>query len=221
MDSNKVLVEKIKKIGPWFHNIEVRQDVFTRVIAPTSGPQPVNHPSIGWMTLEPHLPTSMAGMYVLDVGSADGFYSVEFAKRGANVLAVDAAPKMIARVKFLAEEMGLPISVQVCTGEEMQSNDKFDILFNLGLLYHSRHPFLLLENLAKTFHKQMYLETIVADGDEPFLFLKPPQENVHYVPKWIPTKSCVIEMLKYLGYSSIEPLDYSAKSRFYLKAEKI
>ncbi len=213
------LIKKIKKLGPWFHNVEVEDGVFTRQINPSPGPQPINHPAQRWACLEPHLPSSMNGLNVLDVGSADGFFSVEFAKRGATVLAVDSWKEMIDRVDFLADVMELPISTSVCEAEEIKCDDHFDIIFNLGLLYHSRSPLLLLENLKGISHNVMYLETAVTSGDEPFLYFKPPQEGVHYIPKWFPTRSCVIEMMRFVGYQEFEVLEYSAKDRFFIRAE--
>ena len=116
--------------------------------------------------------------------------------------------------------MKLPISTLVCDAETMKLKGHFDIVFNLGLLYHSRHPLLLLENLQTISHDVMYLETTITDGDEPFLYFKPLAEGVHHILKWFPTRSCVIEMLKFVGYSKFDVFEYSTPSRFFLKAEK-
>ena len=220
MSAKEELIEKIKQIGPWFHNVQVADGIFTREINPSSGPQPINHPLDRWQALEPHLPESMEGLNVLDVGSADGFFSVEFAKRGANVLATDFWKQMVDRVDFLADVMKLPISTKVCSAEDMELEGDFDMIFNLGLLYHSRHPFLLLENLQKVSHQVMFLETTITDGEDPFLYFKPPQEGVHHIPKWFPTKQCVIDMLKFVGYSKIDVFDYDTPERLLLRAEK-
>lgn len=220
MSKKENVTNKIKLLGPWFHNVEVMDGLFTREINPSTGPQPTAHPLSRWIALEPHIPQSMDGLKVLDVGSADGFFSVEFAKRGAQVLATDYSKEMINRIDFLAKAMDLPISTEVCSAENMKLTKEFDIIFNLGLLYHSRHPLLLLENLQSIPHRTMYLETVITDGDDAFLYLKPPQEGVHYIPKWFPTKSCVIEMLKFAGYSDIEIFEYTTPNRLFLKAEK-
>jgi tRNA (mo5U34)-methyltransferase len=220
MSTKEELINKIKILGPWFHNVQVMDDVFTRVINPSPGPQPLTHPFQRWQALEPHLPESMVGLNVLDVGSADGFFSVEFAKRGANVLATDFWKQMIDRIDFLADVMDLPISTLVSSAEDMKLDEDFDMIFNLGLLYHSKHPLLLLENLYTISHQVMYLETTITKGDEPLLYFKPPQEAVHHIPKWFPTRSCVIDMLKFVGYSKIEIFEYATPDRILLRAEK-
>ena len=38
------------------------------------------------------------------------------------------------------------------------------------------------------------------------LQLKPPQEGVHNVPKWLPTVPCLEAMLRFVGYENLEPL---------------
>lgn len=148
------------------------------------------------------------------------FFQSSLLREVLAVLATDSAKKMIDRVEFLANVMSLPISTLVCSAEDMRLKKHFDIIFNLGLLYHSRHPLLLLENLQSIPHPLMYLETTVTNGDEPFLYFKPPQEGVHHIPKWFPTRNCVIEMLKFLGYSKIEIFEYATPDRFFFKAEK-
>ncbi len=212
--------ESVKNIGPWFHNVEVEKGIFTREISPMKGPQPISHPASRWEALMPHIPTNMLNLNVLDIGSADGFFSVEFAKRGAAVLAVDSWKAMIDRVDFLSDTMRLDISTQVMDGEHFKTDKSFDIIFNLGLLYHSHHPLLLLENLSKIECNTMYLETTIIKGDKPYMYFKPPQKGVHHIPKWFPTKQCVKEMLHFVGYKKIEEFDYKTPDRIFLKAEK-
>ena len=66
------LVEQVRRLGPWFHNIEVAPGIFTKEIAPTPGPQPLNHPEPRWEKVKSALPEDMTGMSVLDAGCSDG-----------------------------------------------------------------------------------------------------------------------------------------------------
>ena len=124
MSNKEKLIDQINKLGPWFHDVEVAEGIRTREINPSPGPQPVHHPIQRWEALEPHIPLSLKGLSVLDVGSADGFFAVEFAKRGAKVLATDFSRQMIDRIQFLSKAMNLPISTLVCTAEDMKLEKK-------------------------------------------------------------------------------------------------
>lgn len=219
-ENRHLLEQSIDELGPWFHNISVIEDVETRVINPAPGPQSLNHPASRWEALEPHLPKNMANMNVLDVGSADGFFTLEFAKRGASVVANDSWSKMTDRIDFLAKLLGLEVKTVVGAAEEIVIPGEYDYIFNLGLLYHSRHPLLLLENLAKISCDSMYLETTVSESAGSHMLFKPPQEGVHHIPKWFPTRQCVLDMLSFVGYQNIEVFDYHVPGRMMLLARK-
>lgn len=220
MNITDEIVAEVETLGPWFHNIEVIKGVETRKISPAPGPQPVSHPLGRWEALKPHLPEDMSNTKVLDVGSADGFFSIEFAKRGATVVANDSWSKMTDRIDFLAKAMGLPISTIVASAESVVIEGKYDYVFNLGLLYHSRHPLLLLENMAKIDCDTMYLETTISKSAGSHMHFKPPQEGVHHIPKWFPTQQCVLDMLSFVGYQNFEIFEYPVESRLMLKATK-
>ena len=106
MDSTQ-LTERVKALGPWFHQIEVAPGIRTRDIAPSVGPQPVDHPRSRWEVVGPHLPADLQGARVLDIGCADGFFTLELARRGATVVAQDAARGMINRLEWAARVQGL------------------------------------------------------------------------------------------------------------------
>lgn len=201
------LERQIVALGPWFHQIEVAPGVRTRDIAPSPGPQPVNHPMSRWEVFKDVIPADLTGARVLDIGSADGFFAIELAKRGAHVVAQDAFGKMVARLQWAAEAMGLSdrITGRVGTVDAVGPQERYDFVLFLGLLYHLKHPLLDLERLSKV-SDTMYLESAIDPGDQPYLYLKPPQPGVHAVPKWFPTSSCIEEMLKYVGFTTIEKL---------------
>ncbi len=206
--------EQIVNVGPWFHNIEITPGVYTRQIAPSPGPQPNNHPLARWQVFENEFPRDLSGARVLDIGCADGFFSIELAKRGARVVAQDAARKMIDRLNFAASKMGYSSLIDARVGgvEDLDVTEKFDFVVFLGLLYHLKHPFLGLEKISKLSDK-VYLESAVDLGAEPYMYLKPPQEGVHYIPKWFPTKSCIVQMLKFVDFTNIQELDDPTRGR--------
>ena len=102
------------------------------------------------------LPSDLTGRHVLDVGAWDGYFSFEAEKRGAaRVLAVDASwvgpgggPY---KRGFNLARMALGSKVEDRDGDVLglsaQDVGKFDLVLMLGVLYHTRHPLLVLERV--------------------------------------------------------------------------
>lgn len=212
--------DKIKELGPWFHQIEVEPGVWTRDIAPSPGPQPVNHPHDRWKIISQTLPEDMSGMSVLDAGCAEGYFAIEMAKRGAHVRAIDSSKKMIQRLDWVIQALELnSLNTYVMPIETLSPVDVYDMIFFIGTLYHLKSPLQGLEILAPL-ADTLYIETAVAEGEEPYLWFKPPQPGVHQIPKWFPTWSCVEQMLEYVGFQNIERLADPAKNRIIAIAKK-
>lgn len=93
-------VQRIVELGPWFHQIELGSGIRTRDISPAPGPQPQDHSIARWEAVQNWIPTDLAGKRILDIGCADGFFSVELARRGATeIVAVDPWRKALEREK--------------------------------------------------------------------------------------------------------------------------
>ena len=213
----KELIQKVIETGPWFHSIDVGENVRTREVAPLPGPQPDDHPRKRWADLAGAIPSDLSGKRVLDIGCADGFYALEFARRNAiEVVAVDPWVKHINRIKWLMNHFGIHnITPLVGNIEDMtvEKFGKFDSVFMLGLLYHLKDPLTGLEAVAKL-TDELYLESVtVFDDDNSYLYLKPPQEGVHVVPKWIPTTRCIRDMLILVGFDCVTEITPPYHSR--------
>lgn len=204
------VVREITRIGPWFHSIEIREDIKTREIAPLPGPQPVDHPRERWIDLAGAVPADLSGKRVLDIGSADGFYTLEFARRGATeVVAIDPWKKHIGRIKWLKNYFDLqnitPVEGRI-EDLTIEAYGRFDLVFMLGLLYHLKDPLRGLEAVSQL-SGVLYLESIsIFDEENSYLYLKPPQEGVHAIPKWIPTTRCIRDMLEMVGFSNVREI---------------
>lgn len=212
------LIDKVIDIGPWFHSIEVGEGVRTREVAPLPGPQPDDHPRRRWADLTDAVPADLTGKRILDIGCADGFFTLELARRGASeVVSVDPWKKHINRVEWLRDLFGLHnITPMVGSLERMTAKEgsaAFDFVFMLGLLYHLKDPLTGLEAASKL-TDVLYLESIaIFDEENPHLHLKPPQEGVHSVSKWIPTTRCIKDMLREVGFDSVEEITPPYHSR--------
>lgn len=204
---DSALRERVAALGPWFHNIQLSPAVATRQIAPSPGPQPADHPLRRWRVYEDVLPADMTGMRVLDLGCADGFFAIEMARRGADVLAQDFWGAMIARLRFAAQACGVAGRVWTRVGDvtAIRPGERYDAILCLGLLYHLRHPFHDLEIIARA-SDLLWLETTLHPGEESFIHFKPPAAGVHHIRKWFPTRACVRDMLEECGFTTIEDI---------------
>ena len=74
---------------------------------------------------------------ILEIGAATGVYSVELAKKGYNVMAVDLVPENIAVLKEKSKGLNNIVSM---VGDAMDlsafNDNEFDVVLNLGPMYH-------------------------------------------------------------------------------------
>jgi tRNA (mo5U34)-methyltransferase len=109
------------------------------------------------------IPADLTGKTVLDIGAWDGYFSFEFERRGAKrVLAMDAWNGrglecfLLAREHFGSKVEHLRLDAHDIDGAKMGT---FDLVFCAGLLYHLRHPLLVLQKIRSVTAGQLILET--------------------------------------------------------------
>ncbi len=81
----------------------------------------------------------LEGKRVLDVGCGVGRETVELARRGARVVAVDLSPTLIDSARRRATEAGVidRVEFRVCAAEDLAaSEDRFDVVLGNGVLHH-------------------------------------------------------------------------------------
>ncbi len=92
---------------------------------------------ITWRFLDPYLPASG---HILDIGAGTGRYSLQLARRGYRVLAVDLAPHLVARARQRASQEGLGDRVEFRVGDARHlpnvAEATFDVALLMGPLYH-------------------------------------------------------------------------------------
>ena len=92
---------------------------------------------ITWLYLETYLPSQG---HILEVGAATGQYTLELARRGYSVLAVDLAPTLVAIASERAAEEGLNDSIEFQVGDARFLSgipeESFDAALVMGPLYH-------------------------------------------------------------------------------------
>jgi len=155
---------QIEALAPWFHNLHL-----------PSGEQTLpNHflggdfPNFKWQQIRRFVPADLHGWRVLDVGCNAGFYSFELARRGASVLGIDVDPHYLAQARWALGEMGLEGRVefrQMEVYDLARSDERFDLVWFMGVFYHLRYPLLALDLLAERTRRLMMFQTLTMPGE--------------------------------------------------------
>lgn len=76
------------------------------------------------------------GKSVLEIGCGSGIDAVEFARHGADVVAIDITDNAVALTKELAKEAHQDIVVIKAEIEQISTVEKFDCIYSYGVLHH-------------------------------------------------------------------------------------
>jgi len=177
------LMNKIK----WMHEIELEPGVLT--------PSIWKHNIKERSTSIYGMPTDLTNKTVLDVGCWDGGFAFEAEKRGGDVTAIDIYQNQnIARQEafnFAHRILNSKVKFEYKNVYELNGDDKYDIVFFYGVLYHIDNIFDAMEKLAKSTKEMLIIETALTH-DKEILFNKIPicewgfnSSNDHY-NRWFP-----------------------------------
>ena len=151
--------------GPWFHNLHLPDGTQT---APNH--QLGDFPAFKWEQLGPCLPEDLTGWRALDIGCNAGFYSIELARRGADVTAIDVDERYLEQARWAVRQYDLEGSVTV---EKRQVYDlahreeTYDLVLFLGVFYHLRYPLLALDLVAQRTRRLLAFQSLsMPDRDE-------------------------------------------------------
>jgi len=109
--------------------------------------------------VEPHIPgfaefERWRGKKVLEIGCGIGTDTVNFARNGAQVTAVELSPKSLEVARQRVAVYGLENSVRFCLGsaEDLASflpEDRYDLIYSFGVIHHTPHPERVLEQMGR------------------------------------------------------------------------
>jgi tRNA (mo5U34)-methyltransferase len=155
---------EIAALGPWFHNLHLPDGTQT---AP--GHSYGDFPSFKWRHVARAVPQSLDGWTALDLGCNAGFYSVELAKRGARVTAIDVDSRYVRQARWVAEQFGLEQRIAVSQRHVYAlANDRrrYDLVWFTGVFYHLRYPLLALDLVRRATNRLLVFQTMTMPGAE-------------------------------------------------------
>src|SRR5690606_7627813 len=126
-------------------------------------------PSAKWRMLSSVIPERLDGWTALDIGCNAGFYSVELARRGAQVVGIDSDPNYLRQASWIAEQFELSERIEF---REMQiydlarSSEMFDLVWFMGVFYHLRYPLLGLDIVAEKVRRRLVFQTLTMPGND-------------------------------------------------------
>ncbi len=138
--------------------------------------------------LRPHF--NLRGKKVADIGCNNGYYMFRFLEDApSRVVGFDPSALFKSQFDLIDHFARTGIVYELLGVEHLPYyEEKFDVIFCLGVLYHRSDPVAMLKALAQGLEKggEIYLDTFIIDGDEP-VALCPAESyskisNVYFVP---------------------------------------
>lgn len=158
------LEQQIASLGPWFHNLHLPDGTQT---APDHFLG--DFPTFKWEQIKNAIPPDLTGWNALDIGCNAGFYSFELARRGARVTGIDYDLRYLRQAKWAARQYGVEDRVEfrrMQVYDLVRSNEKWDLVLFMGVLYHLRYPLLGLDIVARKVGRLMVFQTLTMPGEE-------------------------------------------------------
>lgn len=194
----------------WWHTMELPGDIVTKG----------HHRPADFLPML-QLP-DLTGKTVLDVGTWDGFFAFEAERRGASrVIAADSHVWEAGfKDGFDFAHRQLNSNVEAVFADPMfleaelpLDSFPFDVVLCLGVLYHMRHPFKLIENLYDITKGLLILETHIdcEDVNRPMIAFYPDRELGNDPTNWCgPNVLAVLGMLKAVGFETVNVHKYAS-----------
>ncbi|HMP00858.1 MAG TPA: class I SAM-dependent methyltransferase [Gemmatales bacterium] len=121
--------------------------------------------------VEPHIPSfadfpRWAGKRVLEIGCGIGTDTLNFARHGAQVTAVDLSEKSLEVARQRAEVFGLSDRIRFyqANGEELSQVvpvESYDLIYSFGVIHHTPHPGKVVAQLRDYAHPGTTLKVMV------------------------------------------------------------
>ena len=158
---------------------------------------------------------SLEGKRVLDLGCNSGFWSLQCALLGAQVVGIDARPELIAQANFLKKITGTKsvefrqLDFWSISAEGL--GGRFDVVLNLGLLYHLAEPVAALRLTRQLARELVLVDTALHPVEDCVLYLMWEEAvdirmAVRSGMVAVPTRRAMNLMLRHVGFSHLNEI---------------
>jgi tRNA (mo5U34)-methyltransferase len=158
--------------------------------------------------LRPHF--NLTSKKVADIGCNNGYYMFRMLEDSpAKVVGFDPSAVFKTQFDFINHFAKSDIVYELLGVEHLPFyEEKFDVIFCLGVLYHRSDPVGMLKDLAKGLEEggELYLDTFIIAGDEPHALC--PRESYSKITNiyFIPTLKALENWCARAGFKSFEVL---------------
>ena len=129
-------------------------------------------------------PNFFDGLNILDIGCGGGLISEPMARLGANVTGIDASKKNINIAQVHSKKSGLKINYIVASPENLNVNEKFDIILNLEIVEHVDNVNLYIQSCSRLLKKNGLMFT--ATLNRSFISYVKAIIGAEYILRWLP-----------------------------------
>jgi tRNA (mo5U34)-methyltransferase len=144
----------IAALRPWYQNIRLADGLWTNPALP-------DHPRLRWEAIRPFV-GDLTAKSVLDIGCNAGFFSVQLKLLGAaRVVGVDNDSNVLRQAAFVAGHFGVELELHERQAYDILDLGNFDVVLCLGVLYHLRHPLLLLDNIRLICRERLFVQMVM------------------------------------------------------------
>jgi tRNA (mo5U34)-methyltransferase len=153
---------------------------------------------------------SLGATTVLDIGCHSGLFSLDLAGRGVKqVHGIDLRAENIAQARFLVEHYGMDAATfEVGDADDIPSDQQFDVVLNLGVLYHVLNPFEFIRRTFELCRSFAVIDTVCHVEPVSAFFLMGDKDvnrsaEGREAYELHPTYRAVIDTIRHAGFSEI------------------
>ncbi len=173
----------------------------------------------GWRPVQ----ESLRGKHLVDIGAADGETSFFLERQGIHVDIIDNGPTNfngLRGARRLKEHFGSNVGIhEIDLDAQFALPRHYDFAFFLGILYHLKNPYFVLESLARNIER-IVLSTRIASHDKPrdtairhipaAYLVSPTETNNDATNYWMFTEAGLMRILDRTGWRVLDTRSFGA-----------